>query len=323
MARRAVRPDLAGPGARPSTARATCSTARPSTRSSSDADVLVHLAFIILGGRDETRDDQPRGLAQRLRGRRRGRRQAARLHVVGRRLRLPRRQPAAADRGRPAARQRALLLLARRRPSSSRCCDEEIAGTDARGLRAAGPASSPGPDAPMLHAPASRRRLPARRSSTLLPDPGHAVPARPPRRRRDRAGRRRRCGAGPPGAYNLAGEGTITLGDLARALGWPLRSRSRASAARAPPRSAPACRSSRRCAQWVNAGRVPVVMDTGEGAPRAGLAAALRLARDAARARLSRVGRAPRRRPTRRRSGGARRARRCRRPGRSAARRGR
>ena len=40
-----------------------------------DADVLVHLAFIILGGRDETRDGQPDRLAQRLpppRGRRGG-----------------------------------------------------------------------------------------------------------------------------------------------------------------------------------------------------------------------------------------------------------
>ena len=30
--------------------------------------MLVHLAFIIVGGREETRADQPRGLAQRLRG---------------------------------------------------------------------------------------------------------------------------------------------------------------------------------------------------------------------------------------------------------------
>ena len=28
------------------------------------------------------------------------------------------------------------------------------------------------------------------------------------------------CGEGPPGAYNLAGEGTVDLGDVARALGW-------------------------------------------------------------------------------------------------------
>ena len=36
------------------------------------ADVVVHLAFIIFGGRDETHDDQSRGLAQRVRGGGRG-----------------------------------------------------------------------------------------------------------------------------------------------------------------------------------------------------------------------------------------------------------
>ena len=77
-----------------------------------EADVLVHLAFIILGGHDETRAVNLDRLAQRVR--RRGRRaagEAARLHVVGGRLRLPPRQPAAADRGRAGARHRALLLL--------------------------------------------------------------------------------------------------------------------------------------------------------------------------------------------------------------------
>ena len=70
MARRAVRPGALGL-ARPSTARATCSTATPSTRSRADADVLVHLAFIILGGRDETRAVNLDGLAQRVRAPRR------------------------------------------------------------------------------------------------------------------------------------------------------------------------------------------------------------------------------------------------------------
>lgn len=28
------------------------------------------------------------------------------------------------------------------------------------------------------------------------------------------------CGDGPPGAYNLAGDGEVTMGDIARALGW-------------------------------------------------------------------------------------------------------
>ena len=55
--------------------------------------------------------DQHRRQPQRLRGDGRGGGRAARLHVVGRRLRVPRRQPAAADRGGAAARLRGLLLL--------------------------------------------------------------------------------------------------------------------------------------------------------------------------------------------------------------------
>ena len=64
----AVRPRGARAGARPSTARATCSTARRSTRSCAEADVVVHLAFIIVAGSQGEPQHQPRGIAQRLRG---------------------------------------------------------------------------------------------------------------------------------------------------------------------------------------------------------------------------------------------------------------
>ncbi len=67
-------------------------------------------------------------------------------------------------------------------------------------------------------------------------------------------------GEGSPGAYNLAGDGTITLSDIARATGrlaFPV------------PRIllAPAALGANlpyvpTLAQWVNAGRTPVVMDT-------------------------------------------------------------
>jgi nucleoside-diphosphate-sugar epimerase len=67
-------------------------------------------------------------------------------------------------------------------------------------------------------------------------------------------------GEGPPGVYNLAGDGTITLGDLARALGWiavPVpRLAVEAAALTAKLPLAPTL------LQWLNAGRVPVVMDT-------------------------------------------------------------
>jgi nucleoside-diphosphate-sugar epimerase len=67
-------------------------------------------------------------------------------------------------------------------------------------------------------------------------------------------------GDGPPGVYNVAGPGTLRASDLARALGWmsvPVPRVSVGVAAQAarlplvPPK-----------AQWVNAVRVPVVMDT-------------------------------------------------------------
>ena len=69
-------------------------------------------------------------------------------------------------------------------------------------------------------------------------------------------------GKGPPGAYNLAADGTITLTDLARATGrlaYPVPRfllGPAALAARMP--LVPTL------AQWVTAGRVPVVMDTGK-----------------------------------------------------------
>ena len=68
-------------------------------------------------------------------------------------------------------------------------------------------------------------------------------------------------GDGPPGVYNLAGAGTITVADLARALGWRSVPVPKAGVALTagvvdllplmPPQ-----------ASWLNAFRVPVVMDT-------------------------------------------------------------
>ena len=67
-------------------------------------------------------------------------------------------------------------------------------------------------------------------------------------------------GKGSPGAYNLAADGTITLSDLARATGrlaYPIpRILLRPAALGAKLPLVPTL------AQWVNAGRVPVVMDT-------------------------------------------------------------
>jgi UDP-glucose 4-epimerase len=67
-------------------------------------------------------------------------------------------------------------------------------------------------------------------------------------------------GDGPPGTYNLAGPGELRPGDLARALGWPsipvprIATTLAADVTRLPLMPA--------TLKWVNALRVPVVMDT-------------------------------------------------------------
>jgi UDP-glucose 4-epimerase len=70
----------------------------------------------------------------------------------------------------------------------------------------------------------------------------------------------RGTGGGRGGVFNVAGTGTITLGDVAHALGWhsiavPSQLMDVASFGAGLP-LVPSL------AQWVNAGRVPVVMDT-------------------------------------------------------------
>ena len=118
MARRPFDPAAARLEARPSTATATCSTARRSTALVAGADVVVHLAFIIMGAaRRDAATINLEGSRNVFEAAVAARRPAPRLRVVGRRLRLPRRQPGAADRGRPGARHRRPLLLRARRPS--------------------------------------------------------------------------------------------------------------------------------------------------------------------------------------------------------------
>jgi UDP-glucose 4-epimerase len=76
------------------------------------------------------------------------------------------------------------------------------------------------------------------------------------------------AGDGPPGTYNLAGPGTLTAGDLARALGWPhvpvprLVAAAAAETTRLPLVPAKL--------KWLNAVRVPVVMDTAAARERLG-----------------------------------------------------
>ena len=113
----------------------------------SGADVVVHLAFIIMGGAGGEPRGQPRRLAQRVRGGGRGGRQAPGLRLLGRRLRLPQRQPAAAHRGRAGARHRQPLLL----------------GAEGRGRGAAERDAGGQLDRRLRVSPVHRRRAAARR----------------------------------------------------------------------------------------------------------------------------------------------------------------
>jgi UDP-glucose 4-epimerase len=76
-------------------------------------------------------------------------------------------------------------------------------------------------------------------------------------------------GRGEPGIYNLAGDGTISFGDLASALGWysmpvPALAVDAAAEVLARVPFAPAE------LQWINAARVPVVMETSKARDKLG-----------------------------------------------------
>jgi nucleoside-diphosphate-sugar epimerase len=166
--------------------------------------------------------------------------------------------------------------------------EEELAGTavDAYVLR---PCIVAGPDALLLMRQLPKARVPGllkRAVPPVLPDPGipfqlvhhddvaNALVA---------AAR----GTGAPGAYNLAASGTVTLGDVARALGWhAIGVPSQLVSLAALGAELPLMPS---LVQWVNAGRVPVVMDTAKARrelrwrPRHDTASTLQMTADAAR----------------------------------------
>jgi UDP-glucose 4-epimerase len=214
-----------------------------------DADVLVHLAFIVLGGREETRNVNLSGSRNVFAA---AARHAQRLvytsSVAAYGFHADNPQPLTEDvppRGSDG------FYYSAQKAELEQALEEETAETavETYVLR---PCIVAGPDAQLL-----LRQLPPR--PLPLPDPGtpfqlvhhddvaSALVAAT-------------LGRGAPGAYNLAGDGTITLRDLARATGrlsYPV------------PRFllGPAALGAKlplvpTLAQWVNAGRVPVVMDT-------------------------------------------------------------
>jgi nucleoside-diphosphate-sugar epimerase len=250
------------------------------------ADVLVHLAFIIMGGHDETRRINLAGSRNVFAAARRVKRLVYTSSVAAYGFHADNPQPLTED---IPPRGTESFYYSAQKAELEEALEEELAGTgvDAYVLR---PCVVAGPDALLLMRQLPKARVPGplkRAVPPVLPDPGipfqlvhhddvaNALVA---------ASR----GTGSPGAYNLAGEGTITLGDLAHALGWHAIGVPSAlvdlAALGAELPLVPSL------AQWVNAARVPVVMDTAKARrelrwrPRHDTASTLRLTADAARA---------------------------------------
>ena len=218
-----------------------------------EADVLVHLAFIIVGGHDETRAVNLEGSRNVF--------EAAVEHVkrlvytssvaaYGFHADNP--QPLTED-VRPRGSER--FYYSAQKAELEGVLAEVTAGSELE-VYVLRPCIVAGPDAQLLVRQLSKFQLPG--PLKVLPDPGmrfqlvhhddvaSALVA---------ATR----GAGEPGAYNLTGEGTITLSDVAKALGWravPVPGvLTELAAVGASLPLVPAV------AQWVEAGRVPVLMD--------------------------------------------------------------
>ncbi len=218
-----------------------------------EADVLVHLAFIILGGRAETRVVNLTGSRNVFAAARNVKRLVYTSSVAAYGFHADNPQPLTEDV--PPRGSEAFYYSAQKAELES-ALEEEIAGSgvEAYVFR---PCIVAGPDAPALLDQLPQNRIPGP-SLPLLPDPGvrfqlvhHDDVAT--------ALVAATLGQGPPGVYNLAGDGTITLGDLARALGWlsvpvPGVAVRVASLGAKLPLMPP-------IAEWLVAGRVPVVMD--------------------------------------------------------------
>src|SRR3954463_11609574 len=184
-----------------------------------EADVLVHLAFIILGGRDETRAVNLTGSRNVF--------AAAAQHVkrlvytssvaaYGFHSENP--QPLTED---VPVRGTDRFYYSAQKAELEAALDDETAGSrlEVYVLR---PSIVAGPDALMLIRQLPRVRAPGlvrRAIPPVLPDPGTRFQLVHHDDVADALVAATR-GAGTPGAYNLAGAGTITVGDLAHALGW-------------------------------------------------------------------------------------------------------
>jgi UDP-glucose 4-epimerase len=221
-----------------------------------EADVLVHLAFIILGGREETRAINLEG-SRNVFGAARGvRRLVYTSSVAAYGFHADNPQPLTEDiptRGTDAH------YYSAQKAELEETLRDALEGADVE-TYVFRPCIVAGGDALALVEafPKLLRRVPLARP--VLPNPGtpfQLVHTEDVATALAAAVR----GDGPPGVYNLAGDGTIDAGDLARAFGWlsvPVPRAGVSLTAEAvdilpfmPP-----------SASWINALRVPVVMDT-------------------------------------------------------------
>jgi nucleoside-diphosphate-sugar epimerase len=228
-----------------------------------EADVFVHLAFIILGGRDETRRVNLIGSRNAFAAAvasRRVKRLVYTSSVAAYGFHEDNPQPLTED---VPVRGTERFYYSAQKAELEAVLDDETTGADLE-VYVLRPCIVAGPDALMLirqlppvAAPEPYRRLLLR----ILPETG--VPLQLVHHddvASALVAATRGAAGGRGGVFNLAGEGTITLGDLARELGWqsfPMPSHVVAMAALAA--ALPLMPAQ---AQWVNAGRVPVVMDT-------------------------------------------------------------
>jgi nucleoside-diphosphate-sugar epimerase len=220
-----------------------------------EADVLVHLAFIIVGGREETRSVNLEGSRNVFEAARGVKRLVYTSSVAAYGFHAENPQPLTEDvpaRGSDAhyySAQKAELEATLREALDG-------AATETYVLR---PCIVAGGDALALVEafPSLLRKSPV---GPVLPDPGtpfQLVHTEDVALALAAAVR----GEGEPGIYNLAGAGTISVADLARAFGWHSLPVPRAGVA------ATAAVTSRLPlmppqVSWLNALRVPVVMDT-------------------------------------------------------------
>jgi nucleoside-diphosphate-sugar epimerase len=221
------------------------------------ADVVVHLAFIIVGGRDETR-------RVNLEGSRNVFSTAAKLQRVQRLVYTS--SVAAygfhADNPQPLTetvpvRGTDAFYYSAQKAELEATLHETLAGSQVKPY-VFRPSIVAGGDATMLieQIPALLRKLPL---GPVVPDPG--VPFQLVHQDDvARALAAAIAGDGPPGTYNLAGPGELRASDLAHALGWPsvpipgIAGTLAAESTRLPlvPTKL----------KWANALRVPVLMDT-------------------------------------------------------------